>query len=249
MFLVLKPIVAYNQRDIVGSEKKIVERNLMLYTLWTLLFTATDTQQAADNPEKTDDTPQKHQDIRAYGGYGVLAHSKPDLSDMTEELQQVGIAPADITYSGGGGGSLITRGNVVIESGGYGRGWSKKDEHSDIGIGEGNGHASVGYILYQKALLRVFPLVGFFGSGQGVSMERDEKTILERGDGRFGVHVGLGVDFKLPLWRLRLLFGLRVGYRLMIGKATAVEKTMPGNPFFFRAQVGFDIVQKQETKS
>lgn len=131
---------------------------------------------------------------------------------------------------GGGGGLLVTRGKVVIDSSGAGAGGLDDNERS---YGYGQGSLNLGYIVAQSRWFRIYPLLGVGGGGGGGAIEAEtdeagelsaaEQPAERPGYGMF--NAGIGVDVTLRFWRLSLFAGLRVGVGVQVGQAKAIVPT------------------------
>jgi hypothetical protein len=116
---------------------------------------------------------------------------------------------------GGGGGLMITRGNVVIDTSGAGMSGVDEDQNS---FGYGQGTLNLGYVVAQNRLFRLYPLFGIGGAGGGMAVQPQEDGADEAADrpGAFVISAGVGLDVSFRVWRMNLLSGLRAGLILEI---------------------------------
>lgn len=142
----------------------------------------------------------------------------------------------------GGGGYMRIRGRQVIDAGGSGGGVTSPGRNGyESSLGGGHGYFYLGYIMMQSNMFRIYPIVGTGGYGWGLNSEqtetpeRDNKVTV--GSGGVFFAFGVGADAIVSLWKLKLVFGIRVGYRLRVAKPVdGMDNPFPG--FFFNVILG-----------
>ncbi|QPC84207.1 hypothetical protein G4Y79_07490 [Phototrophicus methaneseepsis] len=166
------------------------------------------------------ETPQPRR--RAFGGFTILKRATPGRTEWASWFDHNGMAPvtSDDTGGGGGGGYLMQLGHFVLNAGGSGQGHSRETESHIARLGDGQGFVDAGYVVVQQPYFRIFPLMGFggfFGRAQIIDKSSLDDAILDKESlsmGAAGMYLGVGLDILIPVWRFRLVVGLRVGYRL-----------------------------------
>lgn len=140
-------------------------------------------------------------------------------TDIARQLARAqGHAVPDAPGGGGGGGGMYMRRGRWL-TGGNGTGGGTEIETADYEIdgGGGGGGMTLGYIAHENRFLRVYPLIEFGGSGEGVSYERrgaSEADEIAAGRGGVQMRVGFGVEWRVKLfWRFGVMVGVRVGLR------------------------------------
>ena len=123
--------------------------------------------------------------------------------------------PTLVSYGGGGYGQ---RGRLIFDGDGDGGGGAPRgeDERCQTSLGAGFGGGQVGFALINATWLKIYPLIGVGGGGQGFSAFASPADDLTVHTGSYGVDAlfGLGVELRLPLSRrVRPLLGFRVGCR------------------------------------
>ena len=168
------------------------------------------------------------------GSYVVLVDTTRVSSEAARRWFAAHDQPEDVKLRGGGGygGGMI--GPLVLEGGGSGQG-ARTPEGVQVGYGQGGG--LLGYTLYRDARTRVFVLAG--GGGGGVSAvapgdgpRPDPDSVTSAGGGY--ALFGLGVDALVPVWKIRLLIGVRVGWQQVFGTDESPLRSGP----FLRVIVG-----------
>jgi hypothetical protein len=170
------------------------------------------------------------QGIKGGMGYFMFGGSTIDIEALNSRLEDKGyskISPSFISLGGGGHGII---GRWIM--GGEGCGLIGREVTSKgykTSIEAGYGFFSLGYIVYSKEALRVYPLLGLGGGRmslniveKGTSPSFDEvldnpKRGIELSTGGFLLNLALGTDYLLGLTRDEegeggLIFGLRGGY-------------------------------------
>ncbi|MFC1961053.1 hypothetical protein ACFLYO_10115 [Chloroflexota bacterium] len=174
-------------------------------------------EQSADEPA----APEQPNDGIVY--FMVYQYPGPPKAALAEWFTAQGYPPNE-PLTGGGGGGGYSSGRMVYE--GHGHGISGKTADG-IEVGSGSGGGSVGYTVFKNDLLRVSPLFGVGGGAISVgkpfanddtpppadTSEQDEPANITLNI----VETGVGIDFTLPTPKVKLMIGLRLGYRYVIG--------------------------------
>ena len=170
---------------------------------------------------------------RGVGGFmfGVNAASFEDLKDELTKKGFKELGARNTLFGGGGYG--VVEGKFVL--GGEGAGFSQ-DVSSDTlkaTVKGGYGFFDVGYVIYSRGNLMIFPFLGIGGGGVELRIaergatptfgevleDPGREVVLSTGSILF--QVGFGMDYLLPLKEDGggLLLGLRAGYILAPTKA------------------------------
>jgi hypothetical protein len=159
--------------------------------------------------------------------YDSMAYDKRRSSAWFAAL---GYPPPGRVQGGGGSGRFAFR-RVFVEGGGFGGGTKTDDDTIMMGYGGGGGF--LGITLLEIGWLRVFPLLG--GNGGGAAITRinaqadaespSEEVLHNINSG--GMLIGLGADVIVPLGKMHLLIGARIGWRINM----AGPEAEPGGPF------------------
>lgn len=182
------------------------------------------------------------------GGY-VALDDHSELAERTKSWlysQELPALPQD--FAGGGGGSLQTRGRLIIEGGGSGAGADALAPTGEkVGAGVGQGHGNVGLILLRTRFFRVYPLVGMGGAGGGAGVTSGDGAKTETTPFWFAgsVHSGIGIDFTLTLGPIELFVGVRAGYQVNLGSVQfgGGDYFEPLEGTFVRGAAGLRIVR------
>lgn len=142
-------------------------------------------------------------------------------TSYTRQAVQAWLAEQDIPaperLRGGGGGMTASWGRLLLDAGGSGMGDTQTTGGKQYSFGGGQGYFAVGVALVKRRTLRIYPLIGIGGLGGGLDV-KDGAAGVQAGRGKgsgWGAGLwttGFGIDFVPGIWRLGLLFGLRVGY-------------------------------------
>ena len=154
-----------------------------------------------------------------------------DLKELNDKLTDKGFEELDnmMPFLGGGGYGLV--GNVVIGGEGGGAFQSVSSTTQKANLGAGYGFFDLGYLVFSKANLKVFPVVGFGGGGVSLKVyETDGAPTFDEildapgrevtvSTGGFMAHASIGIDYLLVMGEGEdkegkggLLVGLRAGY-------------------------------------
>lgn len=169
--------------------------------------------------------------LKTYSGYYAIEQNTLGAENIAVWLNEQGIGP-DVDREGGGGGMLFTLGDLVIDTGGAGSSGSDENEERVLEFGAGTGHMSVGRIIFQNNLFRVYPLVGLGGTGASLQTRPpdDDEETSSTGIGSALFSGGLAVDFT-PRWGpFYLVIGIRLGFYL--GLVGNTKDGAPSGPFF-----------------
>jgi len=166
-------------------------------------------------------------------GYFMFGGSILDIKDLNSRLESKGYSKfSDNLFSlGGGGHGIINR--VIIGGEGHGLFGGEKEsaisgETYKTSLAVGYGFFDIGYILYSKGDLNIYPFLGLGGGGISVKIAEREapsfdevldnpKRSANLSSGGFLLNLALGVDYLLKLAEDEngeggLVFGLRMGY-------------------------------------
>lgn len=175
----------------------------------------------------------------AKGGAGgfMFGADRVDFGGLNDKLKAKGFEELEAgNFLFGGGGYGIVGGKLLL--GGEGAGFSQ-DISSDTlkaSVGGGYGFFDLGYVVYSRGGLRIFPFLGI--GGGGVNIRIVEKGIVPTFDevlddpgrelvlstGSILFQVALGVDYFISVGEDEkgkggLLFGLRAGYTFAPSRA------------------------------
>lgn len=153
-----------------------------------------------------------------------------------QDLAKIHAVPA------GRGGVMLTLGRLLLDTSGSGLGFHDQDpaKAERVAFSSGDGSLDTGVILVRSRALRIFTLAGISGTASSIQRE-GLSTGNGHGDtsssswGTGSLQVGIGLDLIIPLWRLKLLLGVRTGYRYALLSAQAGEGPqidLPTGPFF-----------------
>jgi hypothetical protein len=207
---------------------------------------------AAVAPANAEDDGSRRRLTRS-GGYFALEQNRFESESLNAWFDAQGHPLSqEAEGEGGGGGALMTFGRMVMDAGGSGVGGEEETASSELLFGYGMGHASVGYILAQDRLVRVYPLVGIGGAGGGLTITPRSGAETPAGEpdeseGEWGAAlttVGIGADLTLHVWRLGVVFGLRIGcYYGLLSFSRNMDDVKPPTGPFVRLIVGvsFDV--------
>jgi len=165
------------------------------------------------------------------GGF-LFGMNRVDFDALSSKLAAQGFEEleAENTFFGGAGYGVI--GDKIIiggEGGGFGQDVSSDTLKASVGYGYGL--FKVGYVIYSKGSLRVFPLFGMGGGGINLriadtggapgfdALVKDPGREVNLSAGGLLFDLGLGMDYLLLLGGDEkgeggLLFGVRAGYTL-----------------------------------
>ncbi|MDZ7262335.1 MAG: hypothetical protein ONB05_09560, partial [candidate division KSB1 bacterium] len=160
-----------------------------------------------------------------------------DSGELSTKLQAKGFEALEKNnFSLGGSGYGIIGEKILLGGGGYG---FQQDVFSDTlkaSVSAGYGVFNVGYVVFSKKGLRLFPMIGI--GGGGVNLKIVERGVIPTFDevldnprreanvstGSFLVQFAVGMDYFLKLGEDEkgaggLLFGIRAGYTFAPTKA------------------------------
>lgn len=168
---------------------------------------------------------------KLFGGVGYFTPGASILtiSKLNSELSSKNYPKFNNTFSSVGGGGHAIISNFII--GGEGQGLIGKEQTTDkrtLNIAGGYGVFNLGYILFEKNGLMIYPIVGLGGSGLSISItERmipkfsevidSLKGHIELSTGAFMLNFALGADYLISLDRQEnthsgVLVGIRIGF-------------------------------------
>lgn len=169
--------------------------------------------------------------IKGGGGGGFMfGVDLFDLEELNNKLEENDFEELDnmMPFFGGGGYGLAG-GKVVIGGEGGGSFQSIGGENKKASISAGYGFFDLGYVVFSKANLKVFPVFGLGGGGISLKiyeigkMPNFDEILDEPGrevtlsTGGFMTHASIGMDYLLAMGKDKegqggLLVGLRAGY-------------------------------------
>lgn len=166
-------------------------------------------------------------------GYSMFGTSTLDLDALNSRLESKGYPGlSDNFFTTGGGGHAVINDRIIIGGEGHALlGDEVTSGNYESSISAGYGFFDVGYIVYSKNQLRVYPLLGI--GGGGMTLKIKEKTgslsfddVLDNParsvnltTGGFLLSFAVGMDYLLILGGDEegeggLVFGLRAGYTI-----------------------------------
>lgn len=186
-------------------------------------------------------------------GYFMLGKRHIDIKNLNEELVNKGYSKFsdDFTFLGGGGRHLINR--LIIGAEGY---FLLRDKNTTASyktsIDGGYGFFDVGYLLFKKEDLMIYPLLGIGGGGFDIEIKEKVPSATGFGDiltnprreshlsvGGPLLNLAIGIDWFLTLTKKEeknkggLVFGLQASYLLPLTKWDdwyLCEKDISGGP-------------------
>ena len=166
-------------------------------------------------------------------GYSMFGWGTLDIEALNSRLESKGYSSmSDNFFSVGGGGHGIINNKVIIGGEGHtllGEEITSGNYKNSINVGYG--FFNVGYIVYSKKQLRLYPLLGIGGGGINLKIKEkpvslsfddvlnDPERSVELSTGGFLLSFAVGMDYLLLLGGDEegeggLVFGLRAGYTL-----------------------------------
>lgn len=184
--------------------------------MFSPLLAAITTRRAAPQPVVIHDaTAAPDHTTTQSGAYYLLAEDVPPQEVLSDWLDENDLPPVN-QWSSNGGGATVSVGRVVIDAHGSGGGDDYHTPKYEVQAGGGQGSLSVGYLLVDMPFVRVYPLVGLGGTGGGLELHPVASNNGNRPhhSGWFALLLrgGIGAEFTVALWRLRLYLTLRAGY-------------------------------------
>ncbi len=169
-------------------------------------------------------------------GYFMIGGSLLNVDDLNASLSENGYSELSDSYlSLGGGGHGIVRGKIVVGGEGHAllgrtKTSSVGDQQYDTKLSGGYGLFNIGYVLFKKGGLNVYPLLGIGGGGVELKIAQSsvgsfEDVLSDPNRGSELSTGGLLLDFALGADHLfilgsddkeegGILIGLRCGYTL-----------------------------------
>jgi hypothetical protein len=194
---------------------------------------------AAGEPAAVDKPKEKKRKSSIGGYYTLLEAPALDKEIVHASLESQGFVISQDLEQGGGGGMLLQRGRLVVDTGGAG---TSGEDVNGRSYEFGGGQLGLGLIFIQTGFMRVYPLVGVGGvsfSGELPQASGDEAEVADSAQAGAGaglVTAGLCVDFRLKFWRFSVMVGLRMGFGAVLG--AAIPGTGVSSRSFFRVVVG-----------
>lgn len=111
-----------------------------------------------------------------------------------------------------GGGMYGAGKRAVIDTGGLGGGQVAETDGYQMSAGAGEGWMGGGTILRLGNRLRVYPMSGLAGYGDGITLTRteDDDCTFQAGNGGAASYTGVGVEYRIG-WRYGMVLGARFG--------------------------------------
>ncbi|MEP0762703.1 MAG: hypothetical protein HRF48_08210 [Chloroflexota bacterium] len=208
-------------------------------TLWHKLQAATSGAIKMREPQPKPEPQREERKDKArasLAGY-VTVHDTTLAAQAVRSWLAEMAMPGVKTMRGGGGGTVITAGRLVIDSSGYGGGNGRQTPTGEMFYGVGQGAFDLGTLIFQNRFLRIYPLLGVGGMGGGATCTT-EAGANERCGTQWGALLlrgGVGIDVILRVWRVGVLIGFRFGYQsasyhLQYGDGPEIGA--PEGPFF-----------------
>ena len=166
-------------------------------------------------------------------GYSMFGWGTLDIGALNSRLERKGYSSmSDNFFSVGGGGHGIINNKVILGGEGHGLlGEEVTSGNYKNSVYVGYGFFNVGYIVYSKKQLRLYPLLGLGGGGMNLKIREkpvslsfddvlnDPERSVELSTGGFLLSFAVGMDYLLILGEDEegkggLVFGLRAGYNL-----------------------------------
>ncbi len=180
-----------------------------------LLAAITTRREAPQSVVVHDDAAKPDHTTVQSGAYYLLAEDSPPQAVLSQWLDESDLPPVNQWHSNGGG-ATVSVGRIVIDAHGSGGGDDYQTPKYEVEAGGGQGSLSVGYLLIDTPFVRVYPLVGLGGTGGGLDLTPEASNNGHRPhqSGWFALLLrgGIGAEFTLTFWRLRLYLTLRAGY-------------------------------------
>jgi opacity protein-like surface antigen len=193
-----------------------------------LPFAVANAQEDESSITATDESLEGEEPAERFsiGGYHLTA-LPGTKAEMLLELRERGFELSEAPQ-GGGGGLLVTRGNIVVDANGAGAAGTD-DNGKPFGFGQGS--LNLGYIIAQNRWFRIYPLLGVGGAGAGSTQSESdtegEAAQAESPQSRPGYGMffaGLGLDVALKFGRMSPFAGVRVGVGLRAGPTGVLPK-------------------------
>lgn len=166
-------------------------------------------------------------------GYSMFGSSVLDLSAINSRLKNHGYSTmADNFFSVGGGGHAIINNRLII--GGEGHSLLGEENVSNMyksSLIGGYGLFDVGYVVFNKSQLRVYPMLGIGGGGMTLKIRQKPTSLsfndvlnnpergVELSTSGFLLSFAIGADYLLLIGgdehgKGGFVFGIRAGYTL-----------------------------------
>ncbi|MCX7957838.1 MAG: hypothetical protein N3B13_02195 [Deltaproteobacteria bacterium] len=206
-------------------------------------------------------------------GYFMASWQSISLSGLNKELNINGLPEfSESQYAFGGGGHGII-GNFIIGGEGHGlSGESKSNNLYKVSVSGGYGLFDVGYIVFKKDGLILYPLLGIGGGGLNVTIKekatydfnevmKNPKRGIDLSNGGFITAISLCADYLFSFGKDKdgsggLMIGLRGGFLLPMYKGSNWsynEQEITNGPsadikgFFFRLNIGGGGISEKMT--
>src|SRR5690606_37498055 len=120
---------------------------------------------------------QAPRSTRGGAGFFMLGESSIKNANTVEWALKSRSYPApDFNGITSGGGGYFQVGRLLIGGSGEGTNARAENDIHQSAIGAGSGMGSVGWLLFERGGLRVYPLIGAGGSGAGIRVQPKNKT-------------------------------------------------------------------------
>lgn len=209
---------------------------------------------------------------KVYGGAGYFMPGVQILSigNLNSKLESKGYPKISTSFTSAGGGGHAIIANFIV--GGEGHGIIGKDvtnEKYTLNLGGGYGIFDLGYVIFSKWGLNLYPIVGIGGSGLTLSIT--ERTIptfddilenpkghIEMSTGALLLHFAIGADYIVSFGgneaKGGVLIGLRAGftYTPVAGDWKMADVKVSGGPetgvngVYIRLMIGGGGLGKRE---
>jgi len=190
---------------------------------------------------------------KIYGGVGYFQtgyafFSQENLNDLLSAYGIPEVQNGSVSF-GGGGHSIVN--SFIIGGEGHGLigGTSTNDEYT-VSQGGGYGFFNLGYLILQKSMLTLYPVLGIGGGGYSITITdraalpsnfndllADPKTQSTLSKGGFMLNFSLGADFMVAAEQSAegyggFIVGIRGGYLLELNKNQwhVADQELAGGP-------------------
>ncbi len=180
---------------------------------------------ASDKDEKPSRRGKGWRRMVSYFAVDDMSRMRVAVSDWIERRGET--HACDLKSSGGG--ATLPAGPLLVDIGAGGIRDRYHDHHEAHVFRGGSGSVSLGLPVVNTRGLRIYPLVG--AGGAGGRLERDQDS---PGWVSLFFTTGIGIDLRITLLFVKVVIGLRAGYRhelthLQFGDGPEFEQ--PAGPF------------------
>jgi len=203
------------------EKPKIVAFSALLTLMGFLLVTNAESQEAISKVKKAEAR-----------GYFMFGGSTIDIDALNSRLENKGYSGLSDDFVSFGGGGHVIMDRVILGVEGHWLGGEEEEStiasgHFKTSLSGAYGFFNLGYLIYSKNDLNVYPLLGLGGGGMWLKIGpysfddilENPRRGAELSTGGFLFNLALGTDYLMKLWKDEkgeggLVFGLRLGYTL-----------------------------------